>query len=66
MDPNRVLTVVLQCFECLPKQKEYFIALVKEMAPNNDHLHGLIGFQFSLYQVSTIFTPAYMFLPRIS
>ncbi|XP_034243902.1 THO complex subunit 2 isoform X2 [Thrips palmi] len=50
LDPNRVLDVMLESFECNPREHKYFVPLVKSYMPDSKILSDVLGFKFSLYQ----------------
>ncbi|CAI2348032.1 unnamed protein product [Caenorhabditis sp. 36 PRJEB53466] len=57
LDPNRVTDVILEAFEHCPKQKIFFIALLKEIDVVREYLCALLGFKFTFYQTEKKKTP---------
>lgn len=50
MDPNRVLDIMLESFECHPQEHEYFVPLVRSYMHDSKTLSDVLGFKYSLYQ----------------
>ncbi|CAJ0606775.1 unnamed protein product [Cylicocyclus nassatus] len=57
LDPNRVTDIALECFECCASQKEFYIALLKEIKANKDYLCTLLGFKYTFYHAAGKETP---------
>lgn len=49
LDPNRVLDIILESFECQPHQHKFFISLLEEYVPDTKTMVELINFKFSFY-----------------
>ncbi|KAK6037406.1 hypothetical protein COOONC_25089 [Cooperia oncophora] len=52
LDPNRVIDIALECYECCVSQKDFYISLLKEIKANKDYLCTLLGFKYTFYHVS--------------
>ena len=52
LDPNRVLDIILESFECQPHQHKFFISLLGEYVPDSKTMCELISFKFSFYMSS--------------
>ena len=50
LDPNRVLDVILEAFECLPQNVDFFVSLLRHHTHNKDTLCQVLGFKFKFYQ----------------
>lgn len=50
LDPNRVLDLILEAFECQLAHGEFFIELLKLYVPDKKTMHELLGFKFQFYQ----------------
>ncbi|KAK3925484.1 THO complex subunit 2 [Frankliniella fusca] len=50
LDPNRVLDVMLESFECHPHEHKYFVPLVRSYMHDSKILCDVLGFKYSLYQ----------------
>ncbi|XP_015904652.2 THO complex subunit 2 [Parasteatoda tepidariorum] len=50
LDPNRVLDVILESFECKSCHSEFFIRLLKSYFCNSETISQVIGFKFGFYQ----------------
>ncbi|CAJ0590844.1 unnamed protein product [Cylicocyclus nassatus] len=57
LDPNRVTDIALVCFECCASQKEFYIALLKEIKANKDYLCTLLDFKYTFYHAAGKETP---------
>ncbi|VDL86904.1 unnamed protein product [Nippostrongylus brasiliensis] len=57
LDPNRVIDICLECFECCASQKDFYIALLKEIKANKDYLCTLLGFKYTFYHAAGKETP---------
>jgi len=49
LDPNRVLDIILESFECQPSQHKFFVDLLAEYLPDKRTLCDLLSFKFSFY-----------------
>lgn len=49
LDPNRVLDVVLECFECRPYLADSYISLLCNFLTNSSTLAQILAFKFSFY-----------------
>ncbi|XP_015792338.1 THO complex subunit 2 [Tetranychus urticae] len=49
LDPNRVLDVVLECFECRPYLADSYISLLCNFLNNSSTLAQILAFKFSFY-----------------
>ena len=49
LDPNRVLDIILESFECQLEQHDFFIELLREYTPDKETLNELLGFKFKFY-----------------
>ena len=49
LDPNRVLDVILESFECQLNQHEFFIALLRGYTADSQTLNELLGFKFKFH-----------------
>ena len=49
MDPNRVLDLILEAFECRPEHHEFFTELIKLFPCENATISELIGFKLNNY-----------------
>ncbi|XP_057616718.1 THO complex subunit 2 [Chionomys nivalis] len=54
LDPNRVLDVILEVFECRPEHDDFFISLLESYMSmcEPQTLCHILGFKFKFYQVS--------------
>ena len=50
LDPNRVLDVILEAFECLPHNVDMFVSLLRDHTHNKNTLCQVLGFKFKFYQ----------------
>lgn len=57
LDPNRVLDVVLECFECRPHLHSSFIPLLSNFLNNRSTLAQILAFKFSFYHEPSLITP---------
>ncbi|CAG2060894.1 unnamed protein product, partial [Timema podura] len=53
LDPNRVLDVILESFECRPDQHQFFIPLLRSYMSDPKILCEVLGFKYCFYQTST-------------
>ena len=53
LDPNRVLDVILEVFECRPEHDDFFISLLESYMSmcEPQTLCHILGFKFKFYQV---------------
>lgn len=49
LDPNRVLDVILESFECRPQLDEFFVPLVRSYMADRKILSEVLGHKFTLY-----------------
>ncbi|KAL3879965.1 hypothetical protein ACJMK2_032241 [Sinanodonta woodiana] len=49
LDPNRVLDVILESFECRVEQESFFVSLLKEYIREQTTLCHILGFKFQFY-----------------
>lgn len=53
LDPNRVLDIILEVYECRPENDEFFVPLIESymyMCEPQTLCH-ILGFKFKFYQV---------------
>ena len=57
LDPNRVLDIILESFECQLDQHDFFVSLLRDYTPDQQALNELLGFKYKFYvsEVSTNF-----------
>ena len=55
LDPNRVLDIILEVYECRSDQDEFFIPLIKSYMCEHQTLCHILGFKFKFHQVSFTF-----------
>ena len=55
LDPNRVLDIILESFECQLDQHDFFIELLREYTPDKQTLNELLGFKFKFYMTEVTF-----------
>lgn len=51
LDPNRVLDIILEVYECRSDQDEFFIPLIKSYMCEHQTLCHILGFKFKFHQV---------------
>ena len=56
LDPNRVLDIILDMFECRPEKEHVFVPLLSEYATDRMALCHILGFKFHFYQVLIVLT----------
>lgn len=56
LDPNRVLDVLLESFECRPHLENFYVPLFKEYVTERKTLCHILGFKFRFFQVGIIGT----------
>ncbi|XP_059482003.1 THO complex subunit 2 isoform X2 [Neocloeon triangulifer] len=49
LDPNRVLDIILESFECRPQHDEFFIPLICSYMGDRKILSEVLGYKFTLY-----------------
>ena len=49
LDPNRVLDIILESFECQPEHHKFFISLLGEFLPDSRTMCELLSFKFTFY-----------------
>jgi len=49
LDPNRVLDIILESFECQPSQHRFFVSLLGEYLPDKRTMCELLSFKYSFY-----------------
>lgn len=52
LDPNRVLDIILEVYECRSDQDEFFIPLIKSYMCEHQTLCHILGFKFKFHQVT--------------
>ena len=64
LDPNRVLDIILESFECQLDQHEFFVALLRDYTPDQQTLNELLGFKYKFYaeKVSVLVSRPYVSL----
>ncbi|ELU01724.1 hypothetical protein CAPTEDRAFT_200906, partial [Capitella teleta] len=50
LDPNRVLDIILEAFECRPELDQFFVSLLQAYMSDRDTLCHVLGFKFHFYQ----------------
>ena len=56
LDPNRVLDIILEAFECQANETEFFLSLLKEYDFDGDTVCQMVGFKFKFYRVRQTLT----------
>jgi THO complex subunit 2 len=51
LDPNRVLDVILEAFECQSQEMDFFLLLLKEYNFDGITVCQMVGFKFKFYEV---------------
>ncbi len=51
LDPNRVLDVILEAFECHLDQHEFFLSLLHDYPCEKNTFVNVLGFKFHQFQV---------------
>ena len=51
LDPNRVLDVILDSFECHLDRHEFYVALLRDFTPDPSTLNELMAFKFKFYAI---------------
>ena len=49
LDPNRVLDIILESFECQLDQHEFFVELLRLFTPDRQTMNELLGFKYKFY-----------------
>ncbi len=49
LDPNRVLDIILESFECQLDRHDFFVELLRLYRPDKDTLNDLLGFKYKHY-----------------
>ena len=49
LDPNRVLDIILESFECQLDQHEFFVELLNLFMPDKQTMNELLGFKYKFY-----------------
>ena len=55
LDPNRVLDIILEAFECRPELDQFFIPLIQSYINDRDTVCHILGFKFQFYLVRNAF-----------
>ena len=64
LDPNRVLDIILEAFECRPELDQFFIPLIQSYINDRDTVCHILGFKFQFYLVRNEFiTFAFLVAP---
>lgn len=62
LDPNRVLDIILESFECRPEKVSMFVPLLTEYTADEETLCHILGFKFHFYQqTQDSFTPVSLY-----
>uniref|UniRef100_A0A0R3RSG9 THO complex subunit 2 n=1 Tax=Elaeophora elaphi TaxID=1147741 RepID=A0A0R3RSG9_9BILA len=51
LDPNRVIDIILECFESALQRRKFFIDLLTEFKASGDDICSILGFKFTFYQI---------------
>ncbi len=54
LDPNRVLDIILECFEARLYLKDSFIPLIKNFLDNPSTLNQILAFKFNFYNAVSV------------
>ncbi|EGT50979.1 CBN-THOC-2 protein [Caenorhabditis brenneri] len=57
LDPNRVTDCILEVFESFPRQKHFFISLLKQIDVVPEYLCAILGFKYTFHQTDKKKTP---------
>uniref|UniRef100_A0A1I7W1H0 THO complex subunit 2 n=1 Tax=Loa loa TaxID=7209 RepID=A0A1I7W1H0_LOALO len=60
LDPNRVIDIILECFESALQRRKFFVDLLIEFKASGDDICSILGFKFTFYQRSGS-TPASLY-----
>ncbi|XP_063046121.1 THO complex subunit 2 [Engraulis encrasicolus] len=61
LDPNRVLDIILQVYQCRSDQDEFFVSLIKSYMCEHQTLCHILGFKFKFHQEPNGETPASLY-----
>uniref|UniRef100_A0A672KNF4 Uncharacterized protein n=1 Tax=Sinocyclocheilus grahami TaxID=75366 RepID=A0A672KNF4_SINGR len=61
LDPNRVLDIILEVYECRSDQDEFFIPLIKSYMCEHQTLCHMLGFKFKFHQEPNGETPSSLY-----
>uniref|UniRef100_A0A673NRA7 THO complex subunit 2 n=1 Tax=Sinocyclocheilus rhinocerous TaxID=307959 RepID=A0A673NRA7_9TELE len=61
LDPNRVLDIILEVYECRSEQDEFFIPLIKSYMCEHQTLCHMLGFKFKFHQEPNGETPSSLY-----
>ncbi|XP_041931252.1 THO complex subunit 2 [Alosa sapidissima] len=61
LDPNRVLDIILEVYECRSDQDEFFVALIKSYMCEHQTLCHILGFKFKFHQEPNGETPSSLY-----
>ncbi|XP_041075794.1 THO complex subunit 2-like [Polyodon spathula] len=61
LDPNRVLDIILEVYECRSDQDEFFVPLIKSYMCEAQTLCHILGFKFKFYQEPNGETPSSLY-----
>ncbi|KAM9470064.1 THO complex subunit 2 isoform 2-T2 [Clarias gariepinus] len=61
LDPNRVLDIILEVYECRSDQDEFFIPLIKSYMCEHQTLCHILGFKFKFHQEPSGETPSSLY-----
>ena len=59
LDPNRVLDIILESFECQLDQHEFFVELLRLFTPDRQTMNELLGFKYKFYMSDVSFLVPY-------
>ncbi|MCP9258753.1 THO complex subunit 2 [Dirofilaria immitis] len=52
LDPNRVIDIILECFESTLQRRKFFIDLLTEFKASGDDICSILGFKFTFTRVA--------------
>ncbi|MFT7796093.1 THO complex subunit 2-like [Arapaima gigas] len=61
LDPNRVLDIILEVYECRSDQDEFFLPLIKSYMCEPQTLCNILGFKFKFHQEPNEETPSSLY-----
>lgn len=61
LDPNRVLDILLESFECRPEYEHFYISLFRAYMSEQKTLCHVLGFKFHFYQSAAEDTPVSLY-----
>ncbi|KAK7500593.1 hypothetical protein BaRGS_00008168 [Batillaria attramentaria] len=61
LDPNRVIDVMLESFECRPHLQDFYLPLLRAYVPDTLTLCHILGFRFHFYSPEDSETPESLF-----